>query len=80
VLEHVELPESPLPYGERVIGIGKFQFVPIPKQASDDSAMADIWRGRDGAGAEPLDRDGNAGPQAESPEKVSATRDVVGKR
>jgi hypothetical protein len=44
VLEHVELPEEPLPYGDRVIGIGEFQFAPIPKRVSEDSAMSDLWR------------------------------------
>jgi hypothetical protein len=36
----VELPES---YGERVIGIGTFQYDPVPKAASDESSMADLW-------------------------------------
>jgi hypothetical protein len=49
VLEHVELPEAPLPYGDRVIGIGEFQFAPIPKRASEDSAMSDLWRDDRGA-------------------------------
>lgn len=33
-----------LPYGERVIGIGDFQFVPTPKAVPPDGGMAGLWK------------------------------------
>jgi hypothetical protein len=33
-----------LPYGERVIGIGEFQFAPTPRVISTDATMAALWR------------------------------------
>lgn len=36
----VELPES---YSDRVIGIGAFQYEPIPKAATDESSLVELW-------------------------------------
>ena len=33
-----------LPYGERVIGIGEFEFVPMPRPNAAESTMAALWR------------------------------------
>jgi hypothetical protein len=38
VIDHVELP-----YSERVIGIGEFQFTPMPRSAFRDVTMAGLW-------------------------------------
>ncbi len=38
VAEHVELP-----YGDRVIGIGAFQFASVPRPESYESTMAKLW-------------------------------------
>jgi hypothetical protein len=32
-----------LPYGDRVIGIGQYEFVPVPKADSDDGPMSGLW-------------------------------------
>jgi hypothetical protein len=40
-----------LPYGERVVGIGEFQFAPTPKAAAPDGGMAPLWN--ESGGAEP---------------------------
>ena len=32
-----------LPYGDRVIGIGEYDFVPIPKASSDEGPMSGLW-------------------------------------
>jgi hypothetical protein len=32
-----------LPYGDRVIGIGAYDFVPIPKVSSDEGLMSGLW-------------------------------------
>lgn len=39
VIDHVELP-----YRERVIGIGEFQFTPVPRQIFHDATMAGLWQ------------------------------------
>lgn len=39
VAEHIDLP-----YGDRVIGIGEFKFVPTPRPNSGDSPMAGLWQ------------------------------------
>jgi len=39
VLDSVELP-----YGERVVGIGDFQFTPTPKAVAPDGGMAPLWQ------------------------------------
>jgi len=33
-----------LPYGQRVIGIGEFEFAPMPRPNSVESTMADLWQ------------------------------------
>jgi hypothetical protein len=38
-----------LPYGDRVTGIGEFDFAPIPKAASDMPAMGSLWAGAPGS-------------------------------
>ena len=32
-----------LPYGDRVLGIGEYDFVPIPKTSSDEGPMSGLW-------------------------------------
>jgi SNF2-related domain/Helicase conserved C-terminal domain len=32
-----------LPYGDRVIGIGQYEFVPVPKAHSDEGPMSGLW-------------------------------------
>jgi hypothetical protein len=32
-----------LPYGERVIGVGEFQFAPTPRPMNEEPAMAGLW-------------------------------------
>jgi SNF2-related domain len=44
VLESVELPDPSTDYGERVIGIGTFEYTPIPRQPSDDLSMGALWK------------------------------------
>jgi hypothetical protein len=44
VLDSVELPDPTSDYGDRVIGIGVFDFVPIPRQPSEDLSMAALWK------------------------------------
>ncbi len=34
-----------LPYGDRVIGIGAFEFTPVPKQENADRGMSELWSG-----------------------------------
>ncbi len=46
-----------LPYGERVIGIGEFEFVPTPRPQFGESDMARLWQG-EAAGAPPPLHDG----------------------
>jgi hypothetical protein len=41
-----------LPYGDRVIGIGEYQFVPIPKANLDDGPMSGLWGGSTSHGSE----------------------------
>jgi hypothetical protein len=43
VMDHVKLP-----YGERVIGVGSFEFSPVPRQGFRDTTMSDLWRGEGG--------------------------------
>jgi hypothetical protein len=38
-----------LPYGERVVGIGDFQFTPTPKATPPDGGMAPLWKESGGA-------------------------------
>jgi superfamily II DNA or RNA helicase len=33
-----------LPYSDRVIGIGKYEFAPVPRADGDDSSMSALWR------------------------------------
>lgn len=39
VIDHVDLP-----YSERVLGIGDFQFTPVPRLSFDDANMAGLWK------------------------------------
>lgn len=39
VIDHVDLP-----YGERVLGIGKFVFTPVPRANFPDATMAELWQ------------------------------------
>ena len=34
-----------LPYGDRVIGIGEFEFTPVPQQETSDYGMSALWSG-----------------------------------
>ncbi|HEY1215319.1 MAG TPA: SNF2-related protein, partial [Bryobacteraceae bacterium] len=57
----VELPES---YSDRVIGIGAFEYEPIPKAATDESSLAELW----GAASSSEDRELNNQEPKERPE------------
>ena len=39
VIDHVDLP-----YRERVLGIGKFRFTPVPRLSFQDATMAGLWQ------------------------------------
>jgi hypothetical protein len=39
-----------LPYGDRVIGIGTYEFVPVPKVSLDEGSMADLFGGQPSGG------------------------------
>jgi hypothetical protein len=79
-----------LPYGERVIGIGEFEFAPVPRPRFGESDMAKLWQGETAgrpqsphaelaAGGQP---DGEDDPQtgaknpAVSPGSAGATADA----
>ncbi len=57
--------EIDLPYGQRVIGIGEFEFSPTPRPQFGESDMAKLWQGET-AGEPPLARDdGTTGGETE---------------
>ena len=41
IADHIDLP-----YGERVIGIGEFEFAPTPRPTDAESTMAGLWRAK----------------------------------
>ena len=69
VLDSVELP-----YSERVIGIGDFQFTPTPKAAPPDGGMARLWK-EDTQERESDELNGEAAPM-DRPQVGSSGRDV----
>jgi hypothetical protein len=50
ILDSVELP-----YSDRVIGIGDFQFVPVPRSADDSGNMAGLWKNPLGAAVDKIE-------------------------
>lgn len=52
VLDSVELP-----YSDRVIGIGDFQFVPVPRSADDSGNMAGLWKNSLGPATDKMESD-----------------------
>jgi hypothetical protein len=63
-----------LPYSERVIGIGDFQFVPTPKAAPPDGGMAPLWKNTEPAVDESVD----AGSSLPTPEQSGDTAALPG--
>ena len=49
-----------LPYGERVIGIGDFEFAPTPRSTDTESTMARLWQGEAGRADGPGETEENA--------------------
>jgi hypothetical protein len=47
--------QTELPYGERVIGIGEFEFAPMPRPGSAESTMAALWQSGTAGNLEPPD-------------------------
>ena len=47
-----------LPYSERVIGIGDFEFVPTPRPTDTESTMAGLWQGHASGSADVPGEDG----------------------
>ena len=60
----VELPDS---YSDRVIGIGEFQYAPIPKPISDENSLSELWATSDSPG------------QSESGQRETAANDSTKK-
>jgi SNF2 domain-containing protein len=57
-----------LPYGERVTGIGKFEFVPVPKVNSEEGPMSALF-GDQGSGSPKEERRGEHKDAEERPDK-----------
>jgi hypothetical protein len=66
-----------LPYGDRVIGIGEFEFAPTPRPSFVESTMAEIWRHETAADVRPPREDPTASQPPESELGAQTSTDAV---
>jgi hypothetical protein len=66
-----------LPYGDRVIGIGEFEFAPTPRPSSVESTMAEIWRHEPAADVRPPREDPTASQPPEGELGAQTSTDAV---
>src|ERR1700722_10610141 len=66
-----------LPYGERVIGIGEFEFAATPRPSSVEPTMAALWQSGAGGGLRPPEHDSAANQASEGEQEVQASTEAV---
>lgn len=62
-----------LPYGERVIGIGDFEFAPTPRPTDTEAAMARLWQGQ----ADTKEGPGEVGGEGETSDSEHKSEEPV---
>ncbi len=66
-----------LPYGDRVIGIGEFQFAPTPRPNSVEPTMAALWHSGAGRELRPPEQEPAAGQASEGEQGAQAGAEAV---